>query len=625
MKGSRCLWHSCLLTGLVSGAAVAADLGTATSTSRVMTIEEFKAQVAAERAVRPAGAAPARPTSGQVQNVQRPAAPRAAGASRTGVVMTVDEFISMLGQEAQDTTSRTSPATESPTMDRPRDSQENTDNDTDSTASAVANQAAGPLEGEGISMESVPSTASSSEVAPAATTTAAVPLVVERVDPVSEPISPVAASERRNSQADRDRAAQLLAAAGIASTMDVNTAVRQAMLTHPSIAESLGMLYSTLEEVDVARAGYFPRVSSAIGSGYRHSNSNAWDSFSISASQMLYDFGKVSSSVDAATSNAERNRAGVLLAMDELARNTADAFIEVQRYQALLEIAKEQTAAIAEIQELAEQRSQLGASSRSDVLQALSRHEAALATELQYQAQLDMWKRTLQNYTGRETPVRVDASFPVEFEQACVAEPDDFEKVPRVMAAEAALAEARAKIERAKADFFPTFTLNANYGNLNNPANVAFNPVLNDREFSVALSVDSTLYQGGGITARRRAAEYAVQAAQAGKQAALLEVTRSFREARDQSLSFTERLRYLDARYENVVNTQQLYRQQYLSLGTRTLLDILNTEQEIHQSRFDAQHTLHDLRHMQITCMYSLGKLRDAFGLDSRIARVGER
>jgi adhesin transport system outer membrane protein len=597
------------LSGLLSGAALAADSGTAGSAPHAMTLDEFKAQVSAEKATTGARTAPRVTQAAQARQRAAAASP-AAARGRTGTVMTVDEFITSLGQEAEDSVSRAPRAAEESPAKEPQqqstDSQESTDNDTERKAGASADQARS-LEGESTRISTDPVAA-----------TAATPIITAEQ---ATPAAPVVSNEDR---AD-DAAPDVSALAALAGPLDLDTAVRQAIVSYPSIVESVGRLNATLEEVGVARAGYFPRVSTAIGSGYRRSNSDPWDSFSISASQMLYDFGKVSSSVDVASSGAERNRAGVLLAMDDLARDTAEAFIEVQRFQALLGIAKEQTLAIADIQNLAEQRSQLGASTRSDALQAQSRHEAALATELQLQAQLDMWRRTLQNFIGHEVPVQVDTAFPDAFAQACVADGDDFEAVPKVLEAEASLSEARANIEKARANFFPTLTLNANYGNLNNPANVAFNPSLSERELSVSVSVDSTLFQGGGASARRRAAEYSVQAAQAGKEAALREATRSFREARDQSLSFNERLRYLDARYENVVSTQALYRQQYLALGTRTLLDILNTEQEIHQSRFDKQHTLHDLRQMQIACLHSLGKLRDAFGLDSRIARSEER
>ena len=359
-----------------------------------------------------------------------------------------------------------------------------------------------------------------------------------------------------------------------------------------------------------------------MGSGYRRDTASAQETFSISASQMLWDFGKVSSSVDAANYSADRNRAGVLQSIDDLSLNTAHAFVEVQRNLALLEIARAQTAAIADIEELAQARSELGASTRSDSLQALSRREAAEALELQLQADLDLWKRTLQNFIGYEVPALVSEGFPRSLEQACLNVPANFDEAPQVLAAEAELAAARARIEQAKANLYPTLTLSANYGNMNNPLNSSFD-FADDRDLTFTLNVNTTLFQGGAGMARRRAAEYAVQASEAARDTAVLEVSRSYREARDQTRSFTARLATLATRYDSIVDTQALYRQQYLSLGTRTLLDILNTEQEIHQSLFDQVHTRHDLRRLQVVCLHSVGGLRDALLPDSRKALEG--
>jgi len=402
--------------------------------------------------------------------------------------------------------------------------------------------------------------------------------------------------------------------------LDLNTAVRNAVISHPSVVESMGNFYSSLEEVDVARAGYFPRVSAGFGNGYRHEASTSWDNYNISASQTLYDFGRTSSSVDAASFRAERSRADILVTMDDLALDTAEAFIEVQRHQALLEIARTQTQAIAEIQTLAEARSQRGASTQSDVLQARSRHEAALAMEMQLQAQLDMWKRTLQNYIGQAVPQNVDSSFPGALSQVCTAFPEDFSSVPKMLAAEAALEEAQARTRQAKANMFPTISLKANYGNVNNPSNVAFDQNFAERDFSVSVNLDSNLFEGGASRSRRQAAIYSLEAARAGKERALLEVSRNFREAHDQTRSFVDRMQYLDSRLQNIVSTQELYREQYLSLGTRSLLDLLNTEQEIYQSQFDREHTIHDLRQLQIVCLHSLGQLRNVFDINTGIA-----
>ena len=54
---------------------------------------------------------------------------------------------------------------------------------------------------------------------------------------------------------------------------------------------------------------------------------------------------------------------------------------------------------------------------------------------------------------------------------------------------------------------------------------------------------------------------------------------------------------------------------QFLDLGTRTLLDVLNADQELHSARFDEINTRFDLYKLNVECAYASGRLREVFGL----------
>ncbi len=398
--------------------------------------------------------------------------------------------------------------------------------------------------------------------------------------------------------------------------MSILEAVQRTIAWHPTIGEALGRLYQQGEQVSVARSGYYPQVSAGVTTERRSSTGRSEDAVTVSASQMLYDFGRVSSQVDAASFGVNRDQARVWLAMDQLARDAAQAAIEVQRYQALLDIAREQIAGLTDIQKLAARRSELGASTRSDEIQAQSRVEAAEATELQIEAQLLTWQNTVRTLVGASGPVTITRDFPEPLTQSCALASEDFDNVPELMVAEAEQAEARAIIAQTQASFFPTVSLDADLNQFLN-RDVAED----DTEVIMRVNLSSNLYQGGATSARRRAADYSLQASQAAKDAAYLSLSRSLREAKEQTASFGLRLVTLDARARSIRDTQQLYRQQYLSLGTRSLLDLLNAEQEIHQSRFDQENTRYDLYRLQIDCLYSSADIRDAFGLEDSMVQ----
>ncbi|TKA93693.1 type I secretion protein TolC [Halopseudomonas bauzanensis] len=394
--------------------------------------------------------------------------------------------------------------------------------------------------------------------------------------------------------------------------MQLADAVRSALNEHPAIAESLSRLDAQQEQVSVARAGYWPQLRGGINTGYRHTTGRSEEALTLSASQMLYDFGKVSSAVEAAASGVDREEASVLLAAEDLIRETTQAFIEARRYEELLELATAQIEAIGELEALAAKRSALGASSVSDQMQAQSRREAARAVQLQMQAQRDQWHSALEKLIGSSQGLTLDEAYPQPLEGLCPRLPENFDSAPRVVIAEAERAEAEAAIRQARAEQRPTLSLNADFEHYLN-RNTEGQQQLDDQELVVSLNLTSNLFQGGALRARSRAAEHALQSASAARDRALLELSRFYREARDRSRSLTTSLALQDERYASIVKTQELYRHQYLSLGTRSLLDILNTEQEIFQTQVDKQNTLFDLRSLQIDCLYSVGGLRETF------------
>ena len=67
--------------------------------------------------------------------------------------------------------------------------------------------------------------------------------------------------------------------------------------------------------------------------------------------------------------------------------------------------------------------------------------------------------------------------------------------------------------------------------------------------------------------------------------------------------------------------TGRLYRIQYLEMGTRTLVDLLNAEQELQQVRFEAVNIRQNLRRLQVDCLFLSGRMRDAFHLSGTSVR----
>ncbi len=184
--------------------------------------------------------------------------------------------------------------------------------------------------------------------------------------------------------------------------LTLESAVQHAVSYHPSVVEAVSRLNQQGEAVNEARAGYRPRVSWGVNTNFDSREGDYRPSLDVSASQMIYDFGKVDGRVKIATAGIEGRKSQVLMAVDDLIRETAQAAIEVQRNKALAGVASDQVKDTSAILDLVKSRTQKGASTRSDELQAAARVQAAEATTLEVQAQTRRWTSALAALTGHK-------------------------------------------------------------------------------------------------------------------------------------------------------------------------------------------------------------------------------
>ncbi len=400
--------------------------------------------------------------------------------------------------------------------------------------------------------------------------------------------------------------------------LSMEEAVKRSIGWHPAIDEASGRIHQSEERIRAAQAGYYPSINAGINSAYKNRDEQGWrPKLEVTASQLLYDFGKVSSSVDTELAGKKINQARMLLEVDNLARDTANAVIEVQRYRALVDLAQAQVEGVKKIAALVQERTDGGASTMSDQVQAAARVEAALSTQWQYQSEYDRWQVALAALTGGSTgSIRPAQDVPLWFANACTIQEPDWTKVPAMLEAEAQKEEAGARLEASKAQALPTVSLEASTGyDLNRGHSFT---ISDDKkhEYSVGINVSSNLYNGGQTSARKRAAGYALQTAESALRRARYDAQRNLLEARSQVDTLARLQSSLSARTDMMAKTRDLYRDQYVELGTRTLLDLLNAEQELHQAQFQIANVTHDIHRLSLMCTYNSGQIRQRFQID---------
>lgn len=193
-------------------------------------------------------------------------------------------------------------------------------------------------------------------------------------DPLYQQLPVVGASPDANTPAVLNNA---YSSVEVQSRLSLQEAIQIAVKRNPVISQALANLAAQNANIDVAKAQYYPQLKAGLSTGDFTSSDRGRQLYTVEANQLLYDFGKVKSSVDTQKNKLEAEQANVLLNIDEIATQTARSIIAVLRYRVLLSIAQDQVKGVSRLHEIARLRSDAGISSYADPVQAQSYVEYA--------------------------------------------------------------------------------------------------------------------------------------------------------------------------------------------------------------------------------------------------------
>lgn len=396
--------------------------------------------------------------------------------------------------------------------------------------------------------------------------------------------------------------------------LSLEDAINAAVQTHPSIRAAVGLLVQQGYLVSAAKAGYLPQIGVEMLT-QRESNEDLAITPTLHLSQMVYDFGKIKSEVRHARAGLGKQ---TLLAMDQvdaIIQQTANALINVHRYQEQLKHAETQIKNVKRVVKMAEQRAKSGLASESDPVQAKTRLEAANANLLTVRTLLSQSREQLALLIGfrHDGPiVPMDAEL---FARADIYNKPDFDNMTIVMMAHADYALADAQLAAARSAAYPSIGLVASTGKTltgDNP----HTGIEKDEYNSIGLNISQSIYQGGRVTAQRNAAASARESAFQSLSVATLRAKELIYVSRLELEGLLEKQKILARRTKNIKTTRSLYQDQY-QLGTRSVLDLLNSEQEYYQAVSEELSAEHEFWNGLVYFMILKGDARSIFGVDS--------
>lgn len=411
-----------------------------------------------------------------------------------------------------------------------------------------------------------------------------------------------------------------LACAGPASVpAALGDAAQKAVSTNPEVLARLHAFNAAREEIDVARGGFFPRVDVSAGVGRERlrepglgSQSFTHRGATISLSQLLWD-GLATRNEVTRLGHAKLTRYFELLdASESAALEAARAYYDVQRYRKLVALAEENYVQHRSVFEQIQRKVEAGAGRRVDFEQASGRLALAESNLLTETANLHDVSARYQRIVGELPPSSLPPAGQLKDipGQAEEAQRLGLASNPAIAGAIENLRAAQADAAGRKAPFQPRVDFRLRQDWDKNREGIA--GTRNDGVAEVVLNYN--LFSGGSDMARVRQFAERLNNAKDLRDKACRDTRQTIAIAFNDTRKLTEQLSYLDQHQISIEKARDAYRKQF-DIGQRTLLDLLDTENELFQARRAYANAEHDLGIAYLRTRAGMGTLLAALSL----------
>jgi adhesin transport system outer membrane protein len=397
-------------------------------------------------------------------------------------------------------------------------------------------------------------------------------------------------------------------------------AVQAAVLKSPEVQARWHAFRESSEEIGVARGEFFPKVdlSAAIGrikteqkrigvDGSYHGSENT-----VSLRQMIFDGFSAYNEVKRLGKARLVRYFELMEASENAALEAGRAYLDVVRYREQVKLAEDNYIQHYAAHEQLKRRASSGVGRQVDVDQAASRLALADVNVTTAYANLhDVTARYLRivganPHREMGLPERVAQAFP-EQEDAALA--IALRQNPALRASIENIEAAQYDIEVRRAAFMPRLDFIArrdHYGDYEDNGH--------RDESRVELRLNYNLFNGGSDLARSRQYRERKNIALDLREKACRDTRQTLAIAFNDTVRLTDQLAYLATQVELVAKTRTAYRDQF-NIGQRTLLDLLNTQNEYFDARRAQLNADADLSLAYLRSYAGMGRLLEVLEL----------
>ncbi|MCL2891426.1 TolC family outer membrane protein [Brenneria tiliae] len=396
----------------------------------------------------------------------------------------------------------------------------------------------------------------------------------------------------------------------------IQDAIKHSLSTHPEVSASINSRFSADHDLRAAKGGYLPSVTLNAGIGREETDSVSTRASGnhrvelsrgesgINVSQMVFDGFATSSEVGRQRATVNSRAYKVLSASETTALDAVQVYLDVLQRQEFVRLAEANLANHERIYDQIKLRSEQGVGRLADLEQAEARLAQARNNVLTEKTNLDDARTNYYSVVGKEP---VNLAVPNE---AAIALPVSLEEARRIMmannptlkSAESDIEATTQQYEAAKSTFYPRVNIELARSMDNNVDGARGH----NNEWQAMLRMRYNLYEGGSGKANMESKAYQIKEAQDIRNNSLRLLNEELRLAWS-ALNNARQQLPIAAEYADRSRRVRTAYQKQFSLGERTLLDLLDSENEL----FTAQRRLEEVR---FTALFSGYRIKSRMG-----------
>lgn len=394
-----------------------------------------------------------------------------------------------------------------------------------------------------------------------------------------------------------------------ADATTLEQAVKDAIIWHPEISASSNRRLSAEQDLRAARGGYYPSIDATAGTGWEQTDNSSTradgehrrnlqrNESSIMVTQNLFNGFATRSEVARQTATVNSRAWTVMDTSESTALTAIQSYLDVLRGQQMVLLAEDNLKNHQRIFDQITLRTEQGVGRQADYEQAEARLAQARNNLLTEQTNLEDSMANYQSVVGKEPEnLTMPEKFPVP-ESLDAARKVMLQDSPLLKQASADVEATRQQYEAAKSRFYPS-------------VNVEVGRTMNDnidgtrghsQEWQAMVKMRYNLYNGGSDDAALMSDAYKMKEAQDVKNNALRQLNEELRLSWNALQNAEKQLPIAKDYADRSMTVRSAYQEQF-SLGDRSLLDMLDSENEV----FTAQRRYVELQFTEMFSTYRI-------------------